>query len=195
MGDHVFAGIGASPLDELGEVAKQVGDALGGAHVALRCGGHDLLGPAVESDPVLWWYAEVVGDDEGGKRLEEAGDEVATADLAELLDAFDGEGSDSVLEFGHLTGREALADEPAHGGVVGWVHEDDRRGVPHLGAGRGLVDGEAVGRREGVGVADRREDVVEAGEEPEGLAWSAGLDPVYGVVVAQRPVHGEGVPP
>ena len=184
MGDHVVTGVGASSLDEFREVGEQVGDALGGADVALCGGGHDLFGPAVEAGSVLGWHAEVVGYHEGGERLEEPGDDVTAAGHSEPFEVFNHEGPDLVFEFGDLAGREARAHEASHGGVVRRVHEDDRGGITHLGAGRIGVHGEAVGRGEGVGVADRREDVFEAGEEPEGPGLPVGLDPVDGVVVS-----------
>ena len=79
---------------------------------------------------------------------------------------------------------EAPADEPAERRMLRAVHHDEGglQPQPH---DLVLLEGQALGRREGGGVQRGLEHVLEAGEDPV-----APRRPVHGVVVVELPVDG-----
>ena len=135
-----------------------------------------------------------MGDHEAGEGLEQVGHDVAAPLGDEPFKAFDHEVPDVVLNVCHLSGGESRADEPPERRVVGRVEEHDRGGLTHVHPGSRL-DGQPAGRREGPGVACGVEHVGEPRQEPETVVVVSGGHVVHRVVVAQVPVHGEGVPP
>ena len=193
LADGVVPRFAAAGLDERGEVVEQFGDGVGGReHVAAGVGGHDGVGPGVEPGAVGLGHAQVVGHDHAGQRLEQLGDDIAPARGPQPLEALDDEGAHGGLQPGYPPGREAAGHEAAELGVLGGIEHHHGAGLGE--AGRvdvAVVEGEPLSRREGGGVAGRREHVGEA-REHEVVAVVHVVDRVG---VTQRGVHRVGVAP
>ena len=84
--------------------------------------------------------------------------------------------ADVVLHGRHPARREALADDGAHAGVPGRVHGEERHGAVGVGPEGGRVEGDAVGVRVVVDVAEGGQDigVARVGEEVELLVVEDG---------------------
>ena len=165
--DHVGAGLALLGRGELGEVPVELPDGPPRReHVAARVGLHDGTAPGPEGGAVLLGDTEVVGHDERRQRGGDLGDEVGLAHLGHALDARPGEGAYRALTLGHRPRGEHGIDQPAVEGVAGPVHHDQGGHEPQL---RDLVllEGEAVGGGEGLGVTRGGHDVREARQDPE----------------------------
>jgi hypothetical protein len=193
LGHHVVGGVRTPPLDQLGEVGEQLGDRVAGEERIAQCvRGHDPAGPGVEALPVDVGHTEIAADDEARKRLEQRRDDVAAAGLAQPVDPLGAELAYVGLEPGHLSWGEAADDEPPERAVVRRVEEHHRADLVQPGR-RELAVGEREPLRGGIGlgVERGRGDVVVARQHPVVPV----VDVVHRVVLAQRGVHAERVPP
>ena len=189
--------MGTLPLDQVAEVHEQLRDHIAGRHrITLGVGGHDALGPPVESRSIGGRHSQVVGDHEAGERLEQLGHDVAATGRTETLDPFHREGPHRRLELLYVPRREPLAHQATERSVFRRIHHDHRRGLGETGLVPLVVlERQSLRGREGGGVACRSEDVVEAREHPV-VAPGIGVgDTVNGVVVTEAGVHGPRRPP
>ena len=132
---------------------------------------HQDVGQPAHLGPVRRRDAHQLGDHVHREQAGEVGDEVERAGLEGRAEVGDGQRPDALLHGRHPARREALADDGAHAGVPGRVHGEERHGAVGVGPEGGRVEGDAVGVRVVVHVAERREHVGMAriGEEVEVL--------------------------
>ena len=203
-GQHVGPRLGAAPRDEIAEVVGELvasGEApLGHLGVRRQPDGveppRDVEPPRLEPLAVLERHAEHLADDGDGQGVGEVLDEVHPA---LVLDAVE-QAVDDLLDVGaqdvHHARGEGLADEAAQARVVGGIAIEHRQARPRHGKA------EARGHEGGDGllgearIAERRDDVLVAGEDPE--AERALVNGVLGAQAAvgrigirdERGVHG-----
>jgi len=191
--DHVVGRVAAALLDQCSEIGEEFADGvLGTEDVAGRVGGDDGVTPRVEAVAIGLGHTERMGDDEARQRLEQFGDDIGLAHLAQPFDPLDDEGPDERSDRAHLPGRETRRGELAQGRVVGRVHHHDGRfdaEFLHL----AVAEGQALCGGEGREVDGRLHHVVEARQHP--VVAAVGLHLVHGIVVAQSAIHGERVAP
>ncbi len=129
---------------------------------------HDGGAPGVELAAVLLGDVHQEREHVGRHGTGQQRDQVRLARFDQPLDALHHEVTDRIFESGHVSGREALADQTPELCVLGGVHHHDGGGEPEL-LDLVVFEGESIGGRVDLGRARCTVDVLEARQHVEVL--------------------------